>query len=342
MDRRLILAVAGSGKTTYLINHLNLERNCLIVTYTENNLIHIRKCVIRKFGYVPENITLLSYFQFLLRVCYRPFYKEKVRARGVSWNMLDPKTQKLNRNQLTFYITKNKYLHYNRIAKLCQFKAEYIRERIEKYYDCFMFDEVQDLGGHDFDLIRMIVPQNKDCLFVGDFFQHTFETSLDGNLHKGLYKDLNKYIKEWEITGIAVDTQTLSNSHRCSPTICQYVTENIGINIASYRVDTTNIYYIDNQADADALFSDRTKAKLFLQESNKYNCYGINWGASKGLDDFQDICIVLNASTLKVYLKGSLCDLVPSTRNKLYVACTRSKGNIYFIPHTFTDKYKQR
>ena len=83
MDRRLILAVAGSGKTTYLINHLNLERNCLIVTYTENNLIHIRKCVIRKFGYVPENITLLSYFQFLLRVCYRPFYKEKVRARGV-------------------------------------------------------------------------------------------------------------------------------------------------------------------------------------------------------------------------------------------------------------------
>lgn len=52
----------------------------------------------------------------------------------------------------------------------------------------FMFDEVQDLGGHDFDLIRMIIPQNKDCLFVGDFFQHTFETSLDGICIRGYIK----------------------------------------------------------------------------------------------------------------------------------------------------------
>ena len=37
MDRRIILAVAGSGKTTFLINSLNLDRRFLIVTYTENN-----------------------------------------------------------------------------------------------------------------------------------------------------------------------------------------------------------------------------------------------------------------------------------------------------------------
>jgi hypothetical protein len=31
MDRRLILAVAGSGKTRFLINHLNLEKDSLLL-----------------------------------------------------------------------------------------------------------------------------------------------------------------------------------------------------------------------------------------------------------------------------------------------------------------------
>ena len=73
MDRLLMLAVAGSGKTTYIINKLDLEHRFLIVTYTDNNVAHIKKAIIKKFGYEPQNITLLSYFQFLIRVCYRPF-----------------------------------------------------------------------------------------------------------------------------------------------------------------------------------------------------------------------------------------------------------------------------
>ena len=61
MDRRLMLAVAGSGKTTYLINKLNLEQRFLIVTYTDNNLANIRQRIINTFGHVPQNITPVSY-----------------------------------------------------------------------------------------------------------------------------------------------------------------------------------------------------------------------------------------------------------------------------------------
>lgn len=57
MDRRLMLAVAGSGKTTYLINKLNLEQRFLIVTYTDNNLANIRQRIINTFGHVPQNIS---------------------------------------------------------------------------------------------------------------------------------------------------------------------------------------------------------------------------------------------------------------------------------------------
>ncbi|EGJ71777.1 hypothetical protein Bcop_1585 [Bacteroides coprosuis DSM 18011] len=342
MDRRLILAVAGSGKTTFLINMLNLEKRFLIVTYTDNNVANIRKCIIKKFGYVPHNVTLISYFQFLIHVCYRPFLKDKIRAKGIMWNMPNQQTLRLRRDNPIFYLTKERYLYYNRIAKLCiEVCPNLIKERIEKFYDYFMIDEVQDLGGHDFNLIQAIIPTTIDCLLVGDFYQHTFDTSSDGNVNSGLYKDYKKYKNKWSTLGITVDETSLSNSFRCSPATCEFVTKQLDIQINSHRQDSTRITLVNNQAETDFLFNDNTKVKLFYQEASKYSCFAENWGKSKGLDSFQDVCIVLNKKTLGAYKKHTLHQLTPSTRNKFYVACTRAKRDIYYIPHTFTDKYKQ-
>lgn len=338
MDRRLILAVAGSGKTTYLINSLDLDRRFLIFTYTDNNLSHIRRSVINRFGYVPKNITLLSYFQFLIRFCYRPFLKDRFRAKGIIWKMPEDWTR--YRKGFYHYMTSHKYLYHNRIAKLCMLQCkDMIRARIEKFYDCFMFDEVQDLGGHDFNLIQSIIPNNIDCLFVGDFYQHTFDTSKDGNVNQNLYSDYGSYKRKWTAKGIVVDEVSLSNSYRCSPTVCDFVSQSLCIAIGSHRQDQTNIYFVDNQASADALFYDQSKVKLFFKDANKYNCLSENWGKSKGLDNFHDVCIVLNATTLKAYKKNTLSNLAASTLNKLYVACTRAKGDIYLIPHLYLDQY---
>ena len=83
MDRRLIQSVAGSGKTSYLIDRLNLKRRFLLVTYTINNTEHLKNCIIRKFGYLPNNITVYTYFEFLLAVCYRPFLADTIGAKGI-------------------------------------------------------------------------------------------------------------------------------------------------------------------------------------------------------------------------------------------------------------------
>ncbi len=340
MDRRLILAVAGSGKTTFLINTLDLERRFLIVTYTENNMAHIRRSIINKFGYIPKNITLFTYFQFLIHVCYRPFLKDKYKAKGIKWDMPEKWTR--FKKNWQHYMSPHRYLYYNRIAKLCMLCcADLIKARIEKFFDCFMVDEVQDLGGHDFNLLKAIIPTKIDCLFVGDFYQHTFETSNDGNINSGLYKNFEKYKRSWSNAGITVDESTLSNSYRCSPTTCDFVTQHLGIFIASHCQNPCTITLVDKQNDADTLFNDNSKVKLFYQEANKYTCFAENWGKSKGLDSFQNVCIVLNKTTLQAFVNNKLNQLKASTLNKLYVACTRAKGNIYFIPHTFIDGYKQ-
>ena len=339
MDRRIILAVAGSGKTTFLINSLNLDRRFLIVTYTENNVAHIHRHIINKFGYMPKNITLLSYFQFLINSCYRPFLKDKYDAKGITWNIPEDWTRYKKGN--LHYMTSHRYLYHNRIAKLCIDNCkDLIKDRIEKYYDCFMIDEVQDLGGHDFNLIQSIVPTKIDCLFVGDFYQHTFDTSNDGNVNKGLYNDFEKYKLKWSKIGFIIDDATLSNSYRCSPHICDFISKRLSISINSHRQDFTNIILVDNQTDADALFDNKSIIKLFFKEAYKYHCYAENWGKSKGMDCFKDVCIVLNATTLESYIKNTLHLLAPSTLNKLYVAFTRAKGNVFLIPHTFIDKFK--
>ena len=42
MDKKLMLAVAGAGKTTYIINKVCTEyRNVLIITYTDANYNNI-------------------------------------------------------------------------------------------------------------------------------------------------------------------------------------------------------------------------------------------------------------------------------------------------------------
>ena len=340
MDRRLMLAVAGSGKTTYLIKKLNLEQRFLIVTYTDNNVANIRISIIRKFGYLPSNITLLSFFQFLIRLCYNPFFKDRIRARGITWEQPDESVRYIGKNNIGHYLTKGRYLYHNRIAKLCLLNcSDLIRERIERYYDYFMLDEVQDLGGNDFNFIEAIIPQKIDCLFVGDFFQHTFDTSKDGSVNKSLYNDYAKYKKRWEKAGMIVDTTTLLKSHRCSPTVCKFVNDNIGINIESNREDSVGIIYVSDREKAVGLINDDKIIKLFFQDSHKFNCKAINWGASKGLDDFGDVCIILNETSLKAFDNKKLNVLAPATRNKLYVACTRAKGNIYFVPHNLISDY---
>lgn len=340
MDRRLMLAVAGAGKTSFLVNLLNLERRFLVVTYTENNVANILRSIIGKFGYLPANITLMSYFQFLIHVCYRPFLKDRVNAIGITWNMPEDWTR-FKKNEL-HYMTPHRLLYHNRISKLCQIQsADLIKARIEEFYDYFMVDEIQDLGGHDFNLLLSILPTTIDCLFVGDFYQHTFDTSNDGNVNQGLYKDYKKYKRKWSSSGVVIDESTLSKSYRCSPTTCNFVTHQLGIHIISHRKDSTKITLIDNQAEADTLFRDNSKVKLFYQEAHRYSCFAENWGKSKGLDSFQDVCIILNETTLQAYNNHKLHLLSPSTLNKLYVACTRSKGDIIFIPHKFFDTYKQ-
>lgn len=341
MGKCLMLAVAGSGKTTYLIKLLNLEQRFLLVTYTRNNYEHLKRSVIRKFGFFPENIKVLKYFQFVYSFCYKPFCGLGKRANGISFEQ-PPEQTRYRPGADVFYRTMSGRLYHNRIAHYCNTHCvDGIKARLDKYYDYLLIDEVQDFAGHDFNLLLSILPDSCNTICVGDFYQHTYDTSLDGNVRSSLYKYLKPYVKEWQKVGATVDVSSLSKTRRCSAEICGLVNQ-MGIAIESSGEAEGNVYYVDEETQCESIINEPSIPKLFYNNGSKYICAGMNWGASKGLDHFVDVCVVLNKSSYDLYKKGLLNELNPQTKNKLYVACTRAHRHLYIMSYEWLEKYRSR
>jgi len=341
MDKKIILAVAGSGKTTHIISKLTLDKRFLILTYTTNNVNTLRNGIIRKFSYFPENIKLQSYFVFLNSFCFKPLLSYRIKSNGINWKQPPEFTRNLKRTNLRFYLDKTNRLYHNRIAKLCETQniLTDINNRLEKYYDCLFVDEIQDFAGHDFNLLKSIVKANCEILFVGDFFQHTFNTSSDGKLNTGLFNDYEKYKQQFRMVGLIDDPTTLEKSHRCTKTICDFIKNNIGISISSATNRTSTIKVVNDGSEADSIINNNSIVKLFYETSYKYECYSDNWGNSKGINHFIDVCVILSKKIQQALDKEQLSVLNPTTKNKLYVACSRASNNLYFVPDKFVKKY---
>lgn len=342
-NKRLILSVAGSGKTTHIINSLSQDKRALIITYTDNNHKNLGLKVAEKFGFIPDGISIMTYFDFLYSFCYRPFLQKKVGANGYNFNRPPMFTTKLKRNDMQYYKDQSGGLYHGRVAKLLEVEGVIpkVIERLEKYFDEFYVDEVQDFGGHDFNLLLAISRINLSVIFVGDFFQHTFDTSRDGNVNSSLHEDYDCFVKRFVDSGFIPDSKKLSKSHRCSISICRFVNDKLGILINSHTSLETEVALIENQVEIDKVMNDPEIIKLFLQNSSKFNCYSANWGASKGQDCHTDVCVVLNAKTYKEYKQNQLNKMNTKTRNKFYVACTRARNRLIFIPEKAVKKYKK-
>jgi len=334
MDKKVIFAVAGSGKTTYIVNNLSVGKRSLVITYTNGNYDNLRKKITQKFdGQWPENITLMTYFSFLYRFCYKPFLSDIYKANGVIF--------KPNPNQFAkqtnrdYYMTKDRYLYSNRLSLFLEKNSiiEDIRERIKTYFDEFIIDEIQDIAGRDFTFLESLMVTDINMLFVGDFYQHTFDTSRDGNTNKKLFDDKTIYESRFSTKGFSIDNTTLINSWRCSRNVCNYIQSNLGIAISSNRpeTDNTSIEYVMDAALIEYVLNEKQIIKLHYQNGAKAGIGHKNWGDSKGEDHHQNVCVLFNKTTAGKRKAGKLAELASSTKNKLYVAITRARGNVYII-----------
>ncbi|MCX2696158.1 AAA family ATPase [Ochrobactrum chromiisoli] len=343
MDKSVIFAVAGAGKTSHLVNQLDAEKRFLIITYTEANYENLRRRVLLQFGYMPPNIKIYTYFSFLHSFCYKPFLRAEKQTKGITFKLPAPFPRYALADDRRF-ISPSRRVYSNRLAKFIE-QSKLMGDviaRVEKYFDVLFVDEVQDFSGHDFNFLIAISKAQLRITFVGDFFQHTFDTSLDGNVNSNLHSDYTSYKARFKNANLNVDTESLIKSYRCSKSVCDFITDKIGISIESHDGRETVVSYQDDADEVTRIFKDTDTVKLFLKEHHKYDCHSHNWGASKGIDRYQDVCVVLNPANVRAWQAGDFRNINAQTRNKLYVACSRARGSLTFVPESSLKSYKRR
>lgn len=341
MDKTVTFAVAGSGKTRSIVEQIDPSRRSLVITYTTNTEDDLRRRIANRLDGQYATVTIDTYFSFLNRFCYKPLLQQDMQSRGISFSY---PSQTSSRMPLT---NRLRYMHGDRIyhcrmAKLLAVRKclGVVRERLDRYYDDVYVDEVQDFGGHDFNFLLEIAQARARFWLVGDFYQHTFATSHDGNVNKSLHDDYNEYRARFAKAGFKVDNTTLSASYRCGPAVCDYITKTLGIPIVPARASAARVEIVVSQEDVDRIYSDQKTVKLFLERHWLYRCHSHNWGACKGLDHYEDVCVVFNPTSWTLLLRGELAKAKPIIRNKLYVAFSRARGNLFLAPESLFKKHR--
>jgi DNA helicase-2/ATP-dependent DNA helicase PcrA len=77
LPNRIIVASAGSGKTTTIIDVACADSGsrAALVTHTTNNTSGIEKMLYSKIGHIPPHLTVSTWYTFLLRHLVRPYQR---------------------------------------------------------------------------------------------------------------------------------------------------------------------------------------------------------------------------------------------------------------------------
>ena len=158
----LIIAAAGAGKTTFLIDQaLKIPENVLITTYTDANEQSIRDKFYELHGCIPSNVTIMPWFSLLIKHGIRPYqsYLIKNRVSGVFLvNKADKNLLKLKDSNEKKYVTTSGNVYSNMISKLpCvldDLSKGCVFRRMKNIFPYIFIDEIQDFAGYDLEIIK--------------------------------------------------------------------------------------------------------------------------------------------------------------------------------------------
>lgn len=373
MAGKVVLAVAGAGKTTWLGKQVDPQKRNVLITYTNENVKNIEKSVRNENnGQIPPNTQIMTYTKFVFYWMIQPFQKQLdylyENARLVlSIHKLGKKvaTQINGQAQYTNKISKKKIGHYsdynpeyekssqfvyaNSLSELILDQKKIILKKICKYLDMFLdnlyVDEFQDFTGHDFELLMELAKRLKtNVTMVGDFYQSSVSVSSRNTKPYKTISSINEFKECLTEEGLTIDEHSLQKSWRCPPKTCQFIQDNLGIMIEAHKEQEGDVIFISDKKQAKEKLLDSKIVKLIWNNRVKtFPKMGpINkWGYSKG-DTYHTVCIILTKELTSLLKEESLLsegDKIKKTvpKNRFYVALTRATGNTYLIGN---DLYK--
>lgn len=352
MGNKLVIAAAGSGKTTHIIHEaLKItSEKILITTYTQANQDAIKEKIYKINKCIPPNITVQTWFSFLLKEGVRPFqgcmHKDDIpnlilvnaqsglKFQGKYGPVYYSEKTELKRH----YFNKSGKIYSDKLAKFvyrCNEKTKgEVINRLTNIYPHIFIDEIQDLAGYDLELLKLLFESCCNTLLVGDPRQGTYSTN-SASKNKQFRKSKIVSFFDDDSIDIEKDEESLLVNYRCHNTICNLSNTLFPdfpeTKSGNKKQEEHQGVYIIKKKDVENYLKkynpvqlrDSSKTKI----NNKYKC--INFGKSKGLT-FERV-LIYPTEPIKKWIKDRTSILSPTGRSKFYVALTRAIKSVCIV-----------
>jgi len=350
---KLIIAAAGSGKTTFLVKEalkINNEK-VLITTYTQANEAEIRKKIIEINQFIPENLTIQTWFSFLLQHGARPFqgsiFEKKINGLLLVNSQSGIKYTTANGIRVAFkeetefedhYFTNNFKIYSDKLSKFafrCNEKTNgAVIDRLSRIYSRIFIDEVQDLAGYDLELLNLLFKSATQTLLVGDPRQATYSTNSAPKNKKFKKSAIVNFFEDRSMD-IETDSATLTTNYRCVKEICdlsnRLFTDQVKTTSGNTRRTGHDGVFLVKLGDINEYL--KTYDPIQLRENIKTRVIDgykvMNFGESKGLSF--DRVLIYPTRPISDWLNNNESELAPTSRSKFYVALTRARFSVGIV-----------
>jgi DNA helicase II / ATP-dependent DNA helicase PcrA len=337
----IIVAAAGSGKTTRIVERAisAAGERAALVTYTRNNVREIESRFYEKNKALPGQVEIWPWYTMLLRELARP-YRNRLYDRRLD-KIVYPEgkssTYASAANVEKYYFAKPGEIWSDKLGRFvleCNKASDgAVIRRFEKRFDHIYIDEVQDLAGHDLELVELLLKSKITVTLVGDHRQATYRTNNASKNapYKGI-KIIDKF-KEWESSGLA-KLDYLSETYRCHQSIATFAD-------AFFPMEPQTKSLQDQRTGHDGVFvippTDvshyvMTYSPQVLRLDRRTKCEGynaLNFGEAKGMTF--DRVLIFPHKGGRDWLKSGNFQLVEKSASKLYVGVTRARHSVAFV-----------
>ncbi len=348
VNNQIVVASAGSRKTTYVVEHAleNNDKKILILAYTNNTLDQIRSYIKDRVGVVPTNIRVQSWHSFLLNEFIKPYQNciysnrriESIFYPTNSGAFMRSRRFIPKKNIAGHYLFDSKYIvadHLSEFAFRCDEESEgLVIDRLSDMYDLILIDESQDLAGYDFQVVESLLESNIGITLVGDNRQATYFTNNSSKNRKFKGSNIISLFKYWEGEGLC-EIHEKNHCYRSNQIICDFAD---GLYPELPKTESKDV----SETGHDGIFLIQAESveeyvkdytPTILRDTRKTNTLGMpafNFGESKG-KTFGRVLIFPN-NPIKTYLKdGDESKLAPTTKSKFYVGITRAQHSVVIV-----------
>jgi len=343
-ENRVIVACAGSGKTTRLVREslADPSRRVALVTYTNSNAREIASKFHHLNSGVPSHVDVTTWFGFLLRECSRPYQRSKYAEKRIgSMAFVNSRSMKgvPESDTSRYYFASPGQIFSDKIAQFvteCEAASSgAVLARLEGIYTDIFIDEFQDLAGWDLEVMRLFLESSIRVTLVGDPRQFIYATNPSAKNRQYRGTRIVDLVEKWEKAALCA-VESMKETHRCGKAVCAFTNglwpgmdtmepaqdqdeshEHVGVLVVakSHVMD-----YVARFEPQVLRHDKRTKTA---------GCSARNFGQAKGLEF--DRVLIFPTGPITEYLRSGDLKCVEKAKNRLHVAVTRARRSVAFV-----------